>query len=800
MDAVDLTLRGHPDKVSRLNNLGNCFKVRFQRLGELSDLENAISTLRDAVDRTPHGHPDRPSRLSNLGCSFKARFNRLGQLSDLERAISTLRDAVGFTPHGHPDKPGRLSDLGTTFLARFKRLGELSDLEGAISTLRDAVGLTPRGHPREPGCLADLGTSLMTRFGRLGELSDLDDAISMLRAAVDLIPHGHPHKHTLLNNLGSSFKARFERLGELSDLEAAISTLRDAVNLTPHGHPDRLGHLNNLGNSLKARFERLGELTDLENAISTLRHAVDLIPHDHPHKPTLLNSIGCSMITRFKRLEQLSDLEDAISTLRDAVDLTAHGHPDMPGHLTNLGTFFLARFERHGELSDLEHAISRHRDAVDLIPRGHPDKPARLINLGNSLITRFKLLGELSDLEDAISLCSHAASAHTGPITVRFHASQTWISCAQRIRHHSLLHAYSISISLLPELAWIGLSLTHRYYELSRLGGANVVREAAAAALDSGLLETAVEWLEQGRSIVWGELFQLRSSYEKLSSTHPDHAHRLRELSAALEHAGAIREKSLSALLEQTQSTGHHVTESLQQEAHRHRTLAIERDKLLQEIRRFAGFEQFLLHKEFAQLRASAHSGPVVILNAAESRCDALIVLADVDHVIHVPLPNFTFQRSKVLQTMLEKLLGHARVIRCDDREGKSVTRGCESLLSTLWNGAVKPVLDALAFSVCHDMLLEFIADSPNRLLGTYHAFFGVQLAPSCLFLSMQLVSMTPSIRNLGTKYPTLSSRHTSLLSAFLYRHPIPMRHLAAISASLLFVSQPQMVHPDFQE
>ena len=173
-----------------------------------------------------------------------------------------------------------------------------------------------------------------------------------------------------------------------------------------------------------------------------------------------------------------------------------------------------------------------------------------------------------------------------------------------------------------------------------------------------------------------GEQFQLRSSFEELSSTHPDHAHRLRELSTALEHASTTREKSLSTPLEQTRSAAHRVTESLQEEAGRHRSLAIERDKLLQEIRGFPGFEQSLLRKEFSQLRALAHSGPTVILNAAEDRCNALIVLADVDHAIHVPLSTFTFQRSAGLQNMLEKLLGDARVTRCDDREGKSATRG----------------------------------------------------------------------------------------------------------------------------
>ncbi|KAG6370031.1 hypothetical protein JVT61DRAFT_12550 [Boletus reticuloceps] len=147
----------------------------------------------------------------------------------------------------------------------------------------------------------------------------------------------------------------------------------------------------------------------------------------------------------------------------------------------------------------------------------------------------------------------------------------------------------------------------------------------------------------------------------------------------------------------------HGATQTLQQEADRHRTLAIERDKLLQEIRRLPGFERFLLPKDFSQLRTSAHSGPVVILNAAERRCDALIVLADVDHVIHVPLPGFDFQWAARLQNTLRALLGHARITCFDDRKGKLATGGggnWESLLSTLWNGIVKPVLDALAFSV----------------------------------------------------------------------------------------------------
>ncbi|KAF8129532.1 hypothetical protein EV363DRAFT_1399863 [Boletus edulis] len=48
---------------------------------------------------TPHGHPHKPSGLNNLGNSFRARFEPLGELSDLGDAISTLRDPA------HPCAP-----------------------------------------------------------------------------------------------------------------------------------------------------------------------------------------------------------------------------------------------------------------------------------------------------------------------------------------------------------------------------------------------------------------------------------------------------------------------------------------------------------------------------------------------------------------------------------------------------------------------------------------------------------------------------------------------------------------------
>ncbi|KAF8138976.1 hypothetical protein EV363DRAFT_1580639 [Boletus edulis] len=55
----------------------------------------------------------KPVLLNGIGISLVARFERLGELSDLKDAISMLRNAVGFTPHGHPEKADRLRRVAT---------------------------------------------------------------------------------------------------------------------------------------------------------------------------------------------------------------------------------------------------------------------------------------------------------------------------------------------------------------------------------------------------------------------------------------------------------------------------------------------------------------------------------------------------------------------------------------------------------------------------------------------------------------------------------------------------------------
>ncbi|THU79158.1 TPR-like protein [Dendrothele bispora CBS 962.96] len=616
-EVIKLTPDGHADKAGRLNNLGTAFQSRFERLGELKDIENAI----DAVDLTPDGHADKARRLNNLGNAFQSRFERLGELKDIENAIHVMQQAVDLTPDGHADKAGRLNNLGNAFSRRFERLGELKDIENAIDS----------------------------RFECLGELGDIENVIDVMQQAVNLTPDGHADKAGRLNNLGNAFSRRFERLGELKDIENAIDVMQQAVDLTPDGHADKAGRLNNLGNALQSRFERLGKLKDIENAIDVKRQAVNLTPDGHADKARRLNNLGNAFSRRFERLGELKDIENAIDINRQAVDLTPDGHADKAALLNNLGTAFQSRFECLGELGDIENAIDVMQQAVNLTPDGHADKAALLNNLGNAFQSRFECLGELKDITEATVAYKQAAENTSSRPSTRYVVACRWANlCSKDQSPSSALDAYTAVLEIIPQVVWFGQTVHRRYEELPKIG--QTINAAAAMAISAGDLPRAVEWLEEGRSIVWKQLLQLRTPLDELHQQHPDLADELSRISLALDNAGTSKLQDIDSEIKHR---------SAEEEAQNHRKLAAKYEQLLKEVRELDGFGSFLRPKKFSELAPAAQNGPVVVVNVAKLRCDAL-VLCTSGEIVHAPLSKISYTQAEALHSkLLSSLQAH---------------------------------------------------------------------------------------------------------------------------------------------
>ncbi|KAF5311234.1 hypothetical protein D9611_013034 [Ephemerocybe angulata] len=707
--AVDLTPQGHSSMPLFLHNLGISLQSRFHHTGDLLDISEAILAQKQGVELTPEGHSNLPSRLSNLGNSLDSRFQRTGDLRDISEAISTQQRAIELAPAGHWDIPSYLINLGISLRSRFQHTGDLYDISEAILAQQRAVDLTPEGHPDMPSRLENLGISLQRRFQSTGDLRDISGAILAQQRAVHLTPEGHPKLPSWLSSLGVSLGCRFHRSGDLSDLSEAILAQRRAVDLTPTAHSDIAPYLTNLGVSLRSRFQHTGDLPDLSEAILTQKRAVDLMPEGHSGMPLFLYNLGISLQRRFQRIGDLSDLSEAILAQKRAVELTPEGHSNMPSRLSNLGNSLHSRFQRTGDNCDIYEAISSQQRSVELAPEGHSDVPSYLTNLGISLLSRFERTKDPRDLAEVISAFRSSATSDYGAPRIKLEAAEWWAESLNLVDPPSpaIMDAFDTIICLIALTATLEQTLQDRYTHLQETSGLPL--KAASTACSFDRVDKALEWLEQGRCLVWGQLTNLRTPLDDLR-LHDEHlADSIMEVSRQLDTAGSSRTTS-----------GEEITSServsLAEEARDHVNLARQWDDLLAKVRANPGFENFLKPSPwYTLLQHLPELGYVVVINVDERRCDAIALLAGQDKPLHIPLPDFSlakcneYRMSLSAQLRSHHLRDRGRNVMVDSecgdggrgirsvfpggKDGESIVQG---ILRGLWCEVVKPILQAL--------------------------------------------------------------------------------------------------------
>ena len=666
--ALELRRQGHPDRARSLNNLAICLHAHFEQLGTLSDLEEGLSLARNALELHPQGHPDRARSLGNLATFLYSRFHQLGMLSDLEEALALERNVLELRPQGHPDRVRSLAGIASSLSTRFQQLGTLSDLEEALALERNVLALRPQGHPDRVRSLGNLATSLYSRFKQIGTLSDLEEALALERNVLALRPQGHPDRARSLSNLARSLYTRFEHLGMLSDLEEALSLERNALELHPQGHLHRALSLAGIASSLYFRFEQLGTFSDLEEALAIQRKVLVLRPQGHRDRARSLAGIASSLHSRFKQLGMLSDLEEALALARNVLELRPQGHPDRARSLSSLAGSLHSRFEQLGTLSDLEEALALERNALELRQQGHPHRAISLGRIASYLRARFNrsTMQDIGDLKETFSLYAQLSDVSQTVSTADLTCAKQWIQAAEECEHTSTVFAYQTFLRFSVQHLATLLSLPQHLALLKQLMKSTAVN-AFSACLRYGNPANAVELLEQGRGVFWSQLIRLRSPLDKVIASG-DSGKKL-----------ADKFRQLASLLRSVL----HDPPNAESQHDRAFRLNIQLQDIVTEIRKLPGLSRFLLPPLFSDLQIAASGGPVIIVNASQYSCDALIVLPDRDPV-HVSLP-ITKPRVSELALELRSLTLRARF--------GDMTRGFLTFLRELWDEVVFPIV-----------------------------------------------------------------------------------------------------------
>ncbi|KAF5340002.1 hypothetical protein D9611_012357 [Ephemerocybe angulata] len=781
--ALELMPEGHPAMAHTLANLGASLYRRFERTTDLQDLAEAISAGQRALELTPDGHPGMAVRLGNLGDSIRARFKHTGDLQDIAEAISMERRAVDLL-EGQPDMATALTNLGMSLRSRFNRTGDLEDLAEAISAQRRGLELTTEGHPDMAWQLAGLGSSLWSRFERTGDVQALAEAISADQRALELTPEGHPVMAKRLAGLGSSLWSRFERTGDLQDLAEAISAEQRALELTPEGHPEMAERLAGLGTSHWSRFEHTGDLQDLAGAISAKQRALELTPDGHPDMVWQLANLGTSLWSRFKHTGNLQDLTEAISAQQRALDLTPEGHPDMALQLANLGVSLWSRFERTGDLQDLAEAISAEQRALEITPEGHSNMALRLANLAYSFKTRFGSTRDIYDFTEALSKYRNSANYAFGPPDIRLQAATRWAGLLEEYNPDSpdILTAFDTVIHLTTLMTTLYQVLENRYSRLVDTSG--VALQAASAAFALERVDKALEWLEQGRCLVWRQLTNLRTPLDDLRRHDGHLADRFLELSKRLEGAGSVRIAARSAM-SMSEKT------SLEDQARDHLRSASEWDDLLAEIRATPGFERFLEPSPwYSILPYLPEAGHGIIVNVDTRRCDAIALSTGRSTPLHIPLPSFSLAKcNQYRKDLTNHLQAHdyrergSTVATAPERgdEFRGVRKlnhaTVQDILRGLWKDLVKPIIQALGIANIPASSTEaapriwWCPTGPLSFLPIHAAGIYTSAGTECL-LDYAVSSYTPTIAALTDRISSARPIQKAVSGLFMTCQP----------------------------
>ncbi|KAL5525262.1 hypothetical protein ACEPAF_9132 [Sanghuangporus sanghuang] len=318
----------------------------------------------------------------------------------------------------------------------------------------------------------------------------------------------------------------------------------------------------------------------------------------------------------------MQDLDDAIALKCAALELRQEGHPHRSMLLGNLASMLSTHF-RH---------------------EGHPLRSMASKALAGCLYIHFQKEGNINDFEESIQFLQHATAHVFSNFSDRLTAVRIWTTIARSHDHPTLLEAHRTSISLLQRALSIRPTLAARHQFLSSDSRNQAFAlDAASCAIEKGDLTLAIEFLEQGRALLWSRMRGLRTPLEQLSQASKLLADRFEDCSHRLE---ALMVSSESREVGSDIDTGSMPANN----AHGASVDAILmqiRQAVISEIRELPGFKDFLRAAPFESLKEAASEGPVVVLNHSKFRCDVLIVASGKETpCVCVPLGDYFYTDS----------------------------------------------------------------------------------------------------------------------------------------------------------
>ena len=326
------------------------------------------------------------------------------------------------------------------------------------------------------------------------------------------------------------------------------------------------------------------------------------------------------------------------------------------------------RYKKTKEHSDLIRVINLFQEALGFFPIQHPSFASTVSQLTATILSQRSFQAPLPSPDETfqtyrlLKACGPAVSLDL------LEAIQDWVKNAKKCNHSSILEAYQTLLNTLDHFTSLNSSLDSRHKTMQpRM--ADVANNAFSCAVKHGNFQMAVEFLEQGRGILWNQLARFDISIAALES-RGNRGHELAEkftrLSADLRKYAQRSEGNMDPYWRTRE----------------------EWQSAVDKIRCLDGFSRFLLPPHFDELRQAAAHGPVIIVNASKYTCDALILL-HTSPPAHVGLSCSLADVTQLCSQLSE-------ITRDAHAYGKHREFYVKEVLRDLWSSIVGPIVSVL--------------------------------------------------------------------------------------------------------
>ncbi|MFJ8820269.1 CHAT domain-containing protein [Streptomyces sp. NPDC102467] len=674
--------------------------------GDLADADRAIALQRRALALTGPADPKRFERTGALAEALTLR----GRLGDDLEAVAEGRDLleslIAVLPAAHPEVRRARSHLIASYRMQYELTRDEAVLDMSLELARAHLADPALGEAERGEVLYFSASALATAFTRTRDPRLLDELMPVCRAAVQ---HCAPGSFLYANSaliLGTSLVAHYEAtrdgaaLLEAMDVLEEVTTFPESWRTTPDAMA-RLAEARLLHTKQFTRFMALAREAraggadlpagllaeplemyehELDSVVELARGALALRTAGSQAHCVSLSYLAVVLLGRARELHSVGDAREAAELLREALRTGPPDDPDQALWRSNLVGALGAVHEYDETPSAQRDAVLAEAEAVarEAVARADTDGVARSaarLNLAHVLRRR----ADPAAVAEAITLDAEVHRSSDAPLPDRLRAAAA-AGRAAAAAHDWAAAAdhYEAAVDLLPRLVGHRLGLGDSELLLSE--HQSLACEAAACALHLGDPLRALNVLERGRGILLGQVTQTRHDLSDLRRRDAGLADEFARLGAAMTAPRAGLDSG--------------VRESVpgpERDTHRLTVRAWERVR--DEIRRLPGFASFL-RPQAGDLAALSAAGPVVVVNLATTRSDAIVVVAGEARV--VPLPGVTLEPTLMRYLDFREATGLLHAVDRPALERWQAGQTVQEMLAWLWESVAEPVLREL--------------------------------------------------------------------------------------------------------